>query len=603
MENKGVDNIIKQKLQNFEVDLNPTDWQFMEEMLAAEEVDIADEAAKDKLQNHEVPFDATGWAAMNLALDDLAAAEMVDEVVKENLETFEVPYSAADWSIMGAMLDAEMPDETPTEPTDEVDELARAALAAFSVPFSLSEWEMMDMELDELGFPHEADEAAKTALQNYETAMPSDWAGMETALSSAEKVRRQLIITKSIEVALFIFAIWTIGNFLPFEKEHSNAIINTLDQVNTLDNQPQANSDIINEATIDILESVNGSLVSSSIDNEENNSIINSNNRSNVINGNFNNNKTDLNFLPNRAIIPPLESEQEETVATKMDKPIANLNRLPLQEQFVTYPNGKGSAFGKSKEKQVRNQAVYLDTKQLALVGEEYLPSSTVSTNYKKDELRFRVALTPQYCFFSNDENLNSRKIASGFATNIGVDYAISDKVEISSGITYNRKSYVQQQQQEFTNAQSQFTLNSVRDVALEIIQIPVHVNYNIIKNDKTRLYITGGATAGLIMKVDKNTQQVSLANSVYNLGNANFAADAQSTSSLSEKSEGALQNGEISTNTFITADLGLGLEYQATNRLSFFIEPLYQRSLNKIGIDAENYQNYAFSVGSRVIL
>lgn len=601
MENKGVDNIIKQKLQNFEVDLNPTDWQFMEEMLAAEEVDIADEAARNKLQNHEVPFDATGWAAMNLALDDLAEAQMVDEVVKENLETLEVPYNAADWSIMGAMLDAEMPDETPTEPTDEVDELARAALAAFSVPFSLSEWEMMDMELDELGFPHEADEAAKTALQNYETAMPSDWAGMETALSSAEKVRRQLIITKSIEVALFIFAIWTIGNFLPFDKEHSNAIINTHEQVNTLDNQPQANSDIINEATIDVLE--NGNMVSSTTDKAEKNSIINSDGRSNVINGNFNNNKTDLNFLPNRAIIPPLKGVQEETVATKVDKPIANLNILPLQEQLVTYPNGKGPAFGKTKQKKIDNQVVYLDTKQLALVGNEDLPSSTVNANYKKDELRFRVALTPQYCFFSNDENLNSRKIASGFATNIGIDYAISDKVEISSGITYNRKSYVQQQQQEFTNAQSQFTLNSVRDIALEIIQIPVHVNYNIIKNDKTRLYVTGGATAGLIMKVDKNTQQVSLANSVYNLGNANFAADAESTSSLSEKSEGALQNGEISTNTFITADLGLGLEYQATPRVSFFIEPLYQRSLNKIGVDAEDYQNYAFSVGSRVIL
>jgi len=63
------------------------------------------------------------------------------------------------------------------------------------------------------------------------------------------------------------------------------------------------------------------------------------------------------------------------------------------------------------------------------------------------------------------------------------------------------------------------------------------------------------------------------------------------------------LQNGEISTNTFITADIGVGLEYQATPRLSFFIEPLFQRSVRKIGVDEEDYQNYALSLGSRVIL
>ena len=83
----------------------------------------------------------------------------------------------------------------------------------------------------------------------------------------------------------------------------------------------------------------------------------------------------------------------------------------------------------------------------------------------------------------------------------------------------------------------------------------------------------------------------------------SNFNADVASASTSSLKTEGALQNGEITTNTFITGDIGIGLEYQATRRLSFFIEPLFQRSLNKIGVDEEDYQNYALSVGSRVIL
>jgi len=587
MENKGVDNIIKQKLQNFEVDLNPTDWQFMEEMLAAEESDVVDEVAKDKLQQHEVPFDATGWAAMNFALDDLAEAEAVDEVVKKNLEPFEVPYKAADWSVMAAILDTEMPDETPSESiqeTNEIDELARAALANFTVPFSLSEWEMMDMELDDLGFPHEADEAAKTALKNYETAMPSDWTAMETALLSAERMRRQLIITKSIEVALFIFAIWTIGNFLPFKNENSSTIINSVEKIESGEIKPQANADVIDVATINSSEVKNNDL-------DNNSTIDNSNDYVEQLEQN--------NRLPNlNRILPLLKDSEELPVSTRTEKPIANLNTIPLEEQLVTYPNGKGAIFGQAKLNQATQQAVFLDTKQFALATNEFLPSSTANSNYQKNELRFRVATSPQYAFFSNKESINNRKIASGLATTVGIDYSISDKVELSSGITYNRKSYIQQQQQEFTNAYNQFTLNSVKDIALEIIQIPIHANYNVIKNDKTRLYITGGATAGLIMKVDNSTQQISLANSV-----SNFNADVASASTSSLKTEGALQNGEITTNTFITGDIGIGLEYQATRRLSFFIEPLFQRSLNKIGVDEEDYQNYALSVGSRVIL
>lgn len=594
MENKGVDNIIRQKLQNFEVDLNPTDWQFMETMLEAEASDIVDDTAKEKLEHHKVPFDALGWAAMDFALDDLAAVAAVDEVVKSNLENFEVPYNAANWSIMGAMLDAEMPNEILDEPVDEIDDLAKAALASFAVPFVLSDWDMIDMELDELGFPNETDEAAKAALRNYETAMPSDWAAMETALSNAENLRRQLIITKSIEVLLFVFAIWTIGNFLPFKQENAGAVVNTTEMVNNMENQPQANSDNIDAATIDVSDNLdNGLVIPENTNRTESIFINNSTNNSNDTR------KGKLKFIPNNgSIIPPSNGEE---LANTSDKPIAKLNTIPLEEQLVTYPDGKGAAFGKEKQNKVLNQASFLDTKQLTLALNEVLPSSTVNTNYKKHELRIRLATAPQYSFFTNDENRNNRKIASGFSTNVGVDYAISDKVELSSGITYNRKSYLQQQQQEFTNAYSQFTLNSVKDVELEIIQIPVHVNYNIIKNDKTRLYGTAGVTGGLIMKVDNSTKQVSLANSVANFrgqADANYAANTESLSS-----QGALQNGAVSTNTFITADIGLGLEYQVNRRLSFFIEPIFQQSLHKIGVDKEDYQNYAFSVGSRVVL
>jgi hypothetical protein len=77
----------------------------------------------------------------------------------------------------------------------------------------------------------------------------------------------------------------------------------------------------------------------------------------------------------------------------------------------------------------------------------------------------------------------------------------------------------------------------------------------------------------------------------------------ANSHSNRSSLAEGILQNGEINTSAFVTADMGLGLEYQASRRFSFFIEPLFQRSINKIGRNKETYKNYSLALGSRIIL
>ena len=611
MEDKSLDTFIKQNLENFEVDI-PQDWAFMEDMLDAEESTPVDETAKSQLQDMEVPFDASSWLAMESALDELDDVNDVDEAAKSALEDFQVEYNPADWAIMGAMLDAEMP--------DEIDDLAKSALGNYAVPFAAMDWEMMDEALDDADFPHEIDEAAKAALRQFETAMPSDWAAMESALVEAEQVRRQLIITKSIELFLFVFAIWTIGNFLPFKQKSSDSMIYPIENVinnknndnleNAMieENQPQANESST-PAAIQNLSIFN----QSSENNFDNQASENTRNVNSSIRPKSNNFELDLPIINTNKIntVPPTENQGATEIAT-VDKPIATLEIKETEEVLVTYPNRKGKSFNANNStNNSANETIasidnanFLDTKSFDVDYDNSTKTLFKDYSLVKESfypLRMKGFVSPQYATFTNNNaSYGRQKTASGISAGLGVDYAISNKFEITSGITYNQKSYTYREQELFSNAYNQFTLSSIQDVKLGIIQVPVRMNYNLKKDDRIRLYAITGITAGVITKVVKSTQAASLANSVFNLrdkGVEALSADSNSGNS------GILQSGSMSSSSFLTADVGLGLEYQTSGRYSFFIEPMFQHSLTKIGTDEESYQNYGLSLGSRIIL
>jgi hypothetical protein len=609
MEDKSLDTFIKQSLENFEVDI-PQDWAFMEDMLDAEESVPVDETAKAQLQDLEVPFDASSWLAMEAALDDLEVND-VDEAAKSALEDFQVKYNPADWAIMGAILDAEMP--------DEIDELAKSALENYAVPFVAMDWEIMDEELDGAGFPNEIDEAAKAALRQFETAMPSDWATMETALMEAEQVRRQLVITKSIELFLFIFAIWTIGNFLPFKQKSSDAVIYPIENITTNKNNTNLENIAVGESQPQANEnstSNNLSTFNQSSENGFDNQLLESKeNIKTSITPNSNSNfESNLPIINTNKIntVPPTENNGETTIATA-NKPIATLETKEAEEVLVTYPNKKGKTFNANNL--TNNSAPEVIT---SIGNATFLDTKSFDVNHNTKEkpfndytlakpsfypLRMKTFVGPQYATFTNNNaNYSKQKTASGISAGLGIDYALSNKFEISSGITYNHKSYTHREQAVFANSYNQFTLSSIQDVKTDIIEVPVRVNYNIKKDDRIRLYGITGVTAGVIMKVVKSTQAASLANSVFNLRDKG-TADAMSTADAANANSGILKSGSMSTSSFITADVGLGLEYQTSGRYSFFIEPMFQHSLTKIGTDEESYQNYGLSLGSRIIL
>ncbi|MFK7946434.1 MAG: hypothetical protein AB8G11_02500 [Saprospiraceae bacterium] len=612
MENRSLDNIIKSSLENFEVECTPQDWAFMEDMLTAEQVAPIDEAAKSELQNMEVPFDATVWLAMESALDNLELEE-IDEAVKSALEDFETPYKPDDWSVMEQKIEAELP--------HAVDELAKSALGEYSVPFVPIHWAMMDIELDDLGFPNETDDAVKAALQQYESAQPSNWAAMEASLVEVENVRHQLILTKSIELVLFIFAIWTIGNFLPFNHKSSNAVVpptEIVEEENASTNVPQANnrnsaSDLTESSEMNIA-SINDLGEPNLNDNisETKTPILNINSNIDVTTANplleIPENKNTPLWIDNlpKQITPEISKDSKVENTNQTKEVIATTQPLAVisAEDLVTYgEDKKGPTFSidKKKNSNVLTVASFVERKTPKLVFE---PSenfvSNISSKNLTSPVHLKASVNTQYAnFIENDKSQSAR----GLATYLGIDYIISDKIEISTGFVYNNKSYSYRNLEPFVNANSPKVVEIERDVKLDILQIPLRLNFNFRKNKKARLYAIAGITPGLIIKEDTRNTNSSLINDVTPGTYRNILVDNGNDNMLTGTQEGTSNNNVISARTFATADAGLGLEYKTNSRFSFFIEPLFQHSIGGLGNDNEKYKNYSLALGSRVIL
>ena len=63
---------------------------------------------------------------------------------------------------------------------------------------------------------HFIDDLARKAFENMEVPyQPEDWDLMEARLDKERKLQGQLLFFKGVEVALVLFALWTVFQFLP----------------------------------------------------------------------------------------------------------------------------------------------------------------------------------------------------------------------------------------------------------------------------------------------------------------------------------------------------------------------------------------------------
>lgn len=149
------------------------------------------------------------------------------------------------------------------------------------------------------------------------------------------------------------------------------------------------------------------------------------------------------------------------------------------------------------------------------------------------------------------------------------------DRWEVQTGLIYTAKHYQPLQVLFLAGRFDEGYIQEIlKDIELNIINVPLNFKYNLIQKDKWRLYALAGASVQVAVQ-------------------ANYYVSSQSTFRSSRPSRfehdsfydqgfegGWLEGGSFRENSYITGNLGFGVERFITTQWSVFAQPTYQHAI-----------------------
>ena len=119
--------------------------------------------------------------------------------------------------------------------------------------------------------------------------------------------------------------------------------------------------------------------------------------------------------------------------------------------------------------------------------------------------------------------------------------------------------------------------------IELHIINIPLHLRYNVYQRNRWRFYALGGASLQMAYQTNFFTaNQEGFRSSNFNPQPAPPGGEPSgSPSGIEDKprANGLFEGGSFHENSFISANIGVGIERYLSTRMSIFVQPTYQHS------------------------
>jgi hypothetical protein len=185
---------------------------------------------------------------------------------------------------------------------------------------------------------------------------------------------------------------------------------------------------------------------------------------------------------------------------------------------------------------------------------------------------------------------------------------------EIGSGLIYTAKEYTPRPLLYIYdgNFRDGYAGEGFRLVELNMIQLPFNLRYNLIRYDKWRAYTTVGLSLHLTMQANYYTATEAAFNRPaairppsQNLTGGNVSSPVDEKARI--LSEGLLDGGSLMRNSYMTGNIGFGLERFMNERWSVFAQPTYHHSFRSmrggIGPDGDQINTMSIFMGIRVKL
>jgi hypothetical protein len=563
MEN-NLDHIIDKKIQeamgNFEVPYQPSHWDKMQDQMAQMEAQETqfDDSLRNRLSNIEKKFEPTHWAAMASQLDNLD--NDFDDAVRERVERVEAPYSPSHWEIMNKQLDEH-----------------------FTLKGKIVRYKIIEVSLMLL--------ALFTAYNVLDTEGPSYDKGVEIPLIKTEQ---NIQPSKANEPKSF-------NKGYDWRKQNNNQNSKKQDgnkpivSTQTVDNQYVANS-ISDNLKINTSNDIVQTQAQNAIpyNNESAQGQVGTINS--IASTNENKVKSAQNTEGPLSTIP-----SQDAVAALSTKAVADLNvvsEMPLAALDLNVAN-----LNKANSADVAEAINVLRPKALSISG---LYQAMDMPKAKKNQWwRFGlfgtsssdIALT-DYTF--NDVLKGATNIATG---NKGLGFSVGYKkgrIELESGISYKHKEYEPADFRITTGNISNYTTVVTPElIKLNILTIPLNLNYSFIDSKHFNFYTALGATTNFATGI----------NAIYPAdydGNKASQNIVQANQDLKKKgdevdvatySKGMFDDFKFKENYYFTAQAALGLEYKMSPFTSLFLQTGYEQHIFQAGIGSRNDRISSFNL------
>jgi hypothetical protein len=516
-----------------------------------------------------IPMD---WSSMNEQLD----ADGLDEAMKGSLGNLEgAAFVPMNWGMMESKLDAAMADA-------ELDP------------------QMEDIYLDAIAYEH---------LKNMQPAYNHEhWEMMSARLDEEYAYRRKVFVTKLFEVAIVLLLVWTAFNYFPNKKTTPDLrpIVNTNSNQN---NTNDLSTDLNNQSSLEIkpVTSFEKTILAANQVNQNEN--VESETPSLIVKSNPVNedeivatppppisvNKISSSpFLNNVNSISLLENKKQKTAAFALEKTLALNEDEILREKLIIQISPLPA---------LMNSFLEMDE-----VKKDHFSLTQLIKNKKlrTHEVFFSMYGSTDINFVDSDfYNTNERAwdVYQRYRYGYGGGFALGFQLKrflLETGVSYNFISY---QQREEANIIGSFANGYIEeqwnDAELNMIQVPLNIQYSFLVKRKWRIYSLTGVSINMALQNNFNFQLEDQDNTA----SRSISLDESEIANEASLYKGILEGGGLRENSYLTANLGFGVERKFTYRWSLFLQPIYRRHflIDGIGPNEDRIHSTSLRFGAKV--
>jgi hypothetical protein len=164
----------------------------------------------------------------------------------------------------------------------------------------------------------------------------------------------------------------------------------------------------------------------------------------------------------------------------------------------------------------------------------------------------------------------------------------------VHTGAGYSYKFYDPNITEQFGSIEGYSELN-FNKVALHVLQLPIRLQYKVREGMKSAFYVTGGASLHYIVRqeFEKPKRPISSVESIPSPVRPIFEEGQYKSGNFL---------GRFSESSYITADLGIGMEYKLNNDLVMYVQPTYMRMFGQgVGPNYDVIHSVSLQIGLRL--